>query len=278
MATLALALLVYAAVSGRLDGTPITAAMVFVAFGLIVGAEALGLVEPRPRRGGRAARRGDAGGRPVRGRRAHRPPRASPRAVGSHPAARHRAAADARRRHCGRRRAVLGPLGSAEALLLAVILAPTDAALGQAVVTLPALPLPHPTGAERRERAERRDLRAALLHRARDRQRGGRNDRRRRRSARGRRGDRLRRRGGCRRGCRGGRRRSGRLGTAAPGTPGSRSSRSRRPRSHTASPRRSAGRASSRRSSAAWCSAGCSMVTARGREPDRGERRRSSAQ
>ena len=45
MATLALALLVYAAVAGRHDGTPVTAAMVFVAFGLIVGPEALGLLE-----------------------------------------------------------------------------------------------------------------------------------------------------------------------------------------------------------------------------------------
>src|SRR5213078_882612 len=36
--------------------------------------------------------------------------------------------------------AVLGSLAWPEALLLAVILAPTDAALGQAVVTLPALP------------------------------------------------------------------------------------------------------------------------------------------
>ena len=36
---------------------------------------------------------------------------------------------------------VFGTLGWPEALLLAVILAPTDAALGQAVVTLPSLPL-----------------------------------------------------------------------------------------------------------------------------------------
>ncbi|WP_174186998.1 cation:proton antiporter [Nocardia barduliensis] len=37
---------------------------------------------------------------------------------------------------------VLGELSWPEALLLAVVLAPTDAALGQAVVTLPVLPLP----------------------------------------------------------------------------------------------------------------------------------------
>ena len=45
--TIALALLAFAAVSGRLDGTPITGPMVFTAFGLLVGGDALGLVDPR---------------------------------------------------------------------------------------------------------------------------------------------------------------------------------------------------------------------------------------
>ena len=46
VATLAVVFLAYAAVSGRVDGTPLTAAIVFVAFGLIVGPEALGLLKP----------------------------------------------------------------------------------------------------------------------------------------------------------------------------------------------------------------------------------------
>ena len=45
--TIALALLAYAAVSGRLDGTPITGPMVFTAVGLLVGADTLGLVDPK---------------------------------------------------------------------------------------------------------------------------------------------------------------------------------------------------------------------------------------
>jgi sodium/hydrogen antiporter len=45
LATLALALLTYAAVAGRLDGTPVTPAMVFIAFRLLVGPEALGLLD-----------------------------------------------------------------------------------------------------------------------------------------------------------------------------------------------------------------------------------------
>ena len=44
--TIALALLAFAAVSGRLDGTPITGPMVFTAVGLLVGADTLGLVDP----------------------------------------------------------------------------------------------------------------------------------------------------------------------------------------------------------------------------------------
>ena len=46
LATIALALLAFAAVSGRVDGTPLTPAIVFVALGLLVGPEALGLLEP----------------------------------------------------------------------------------------------------------------------------------------------------------------------------------------------------------------------------------------
>ncbi len=44
--TIAVALLAYAAVSGRLVGTPITGPMLFTAFGLLVGVDTLGLVDP----------------------------------------------------------------------------------------------------------------------------------------------------------------------------------------------------------------------------------------
>ena len=126
-------------ISGRIAGTPITAAMVFTAVGLLVGSEALGLVEVAP-----AERRSSCS--PKRRLRwsCSRTPRGSTCA---------RYAASSR---C---RALLGiglpltlvagfvvalvvfpELFWAEALLLAVILAPTDAALGQAVVTLMRLP------------------------------------------------------------------------------------------------------------------------------------------
>ena len=138
--TIALALLGYAAVSGRLEGTPITGPMVFTAVGLLVGADTLGLVDPTV----------------------------------SSEAVKLLAEAtlalvlfgDASRIDLGALRdevsipvrllgiglpltlvagfgvglALLGSLSWPEALLLAVILAPTDAALGQAVVTLPRLP------------------------------------------------------------------------------------------------------------------------------------------
>ena len=51
-------------------------------------------------------------------------------------------------------------LGLLEIAILATMLAPTDAALGKAVVTAESVPLQDPRGAERRERPERRHLRA----------------------------------------------------------------------------------------------------------------------
>jgi len=48
VAVVALTLLAFAAISGRIAGTPITAAMVFTAVGLIVGSEALGLIDVPP--------------------------------------------------------------------------------------------------------------------------------------------------------------------------------------------------------------------------------------
>ena len=138
--TIALALLAYAAVSGRLDGTPITGPMVFTAFGLLVGGDALGLVDPRV--SSEAVKLlaeatlalvlfGDASRIDLR-------------------ALRDEVSIPARLLGFGLPLTLvagfgvglvlLGALTWPEALLLAVILAPTDAALGQAVVTLPRLP------------------------------------------------------------------------------------------------------------------------------------------
>ncbi len=138
--TIALALLAFAAVSGRLEGTPITAPMVFTVIGLIVGADTLGLVDPAV--SGEAVKLlaeatlalvlfGDASRIDLR-------------------ALREEMSIPARLLGLGLPLTLLvgfgvglvllGTLSWPEALLLAVILAPTDAALGQAVVTLPRLP------------------------------------------------------------------------------------------------------------------------------------------
>jgi NhaP-type Na+/H+ or K+/H+ antiporter len=140
LATVALALLGFAVISGRIAGTPITAAMIFTGVGLLVGSDALGLVEPAPA-----------------GETVKLLAEATLALV---------LFADASRIDVGALRGelsvplrllgiglpltlvagflvalvVLPELLWAEALLLAVILAPTDAALGQAVVTLTRLP------------------------------------------------------------------------------------------------------------------------------------------
>ncbi|AWG97252.1 cation:proton antiporter [Rhodococcus ruber] len=133
-------LLVFAAISGRVAGTPITAPIVFTAGGLLVGGEAAGLIDV------------DAASETVKllaevtlalvlFSDASRVDLSALRTEISLPArllglglpltiAAGFAAA----------LVVLGDLAWPEALLLAVILAPTDAALGQAVVTLPILP------------------------------------------------------------------------------------------------------------------------------------------
>ena len=140
LATIAVALLAFAAISGRLEGTPITPAMLFVAVGLLAGSEALGLIELSPH------------GEPVK-----LLAEATLTVVLFADASR----IDLRtlRREIAFPVRLLGiglpltlvaglvvaialfaDLAWPEALLLAVILAPTDAALGQAVVTLPRLP------------------------------------------------------------------------------------------------------------------------------------------
>jgi sodium/hydrogen antiporter len=140
LAAVALTLLAFAAISGRIAGTPLTAAMVFTAVGLLVGSEALGLIDVAP------------AGEPVK-----LLAEATLALVLFADAAR----IDVRALR-GELSVPLRLLGIglpltlvagfvlalvvfpellwAEALLLAVILAPTDAALGQAVVTLMRLP------------------------------------------------------------------------------------------------------------------------------------------
>ena len=139
---IALALLAFAAVSGRLDGTPITGPMVFTAFGLLVGGDALGLVDPRV--SGEAVKLlaestlalvlfGDAARIDLRALRGEVSLPARLLGIGLPLTL----AAG-----FGVGLVLLGSLAWPEALLVAVILAPTDAALGQAVVTLPRLPSP----------------------------------------------------------------------------------------------------------------------------------------
>lgn len=140
LATLAVVLLAFATISGRIEGTPITAPMFFTAAGLLVGVDALGLVDLAP--SGETAKLlaeatltlvlfADASRIDLR-------------------ALRGELAVPVRLLGIGLpltlgagflvALAVFGSLAWPEALLLAVILAPTDAALGQAVVTLPRLP------------------------------------------------------------------------------------------------------------------------------------------
>ena len=141
LATLALALLAFAAISGRIAGTPITSAMVFTGVGLLVGADALGLVDLAPE--GETVKLlaeatltlvlfSDASRIDVRALRGELgiPARLLGIGLPLTLVAGFLAALG-----------VLGELTWAEALVLAVVLAPTDAALGQAVVTLPRLPL-----------------------------------------------------------------------------------------------------------------------------------------
>jgi NhaP-type Na+/H+ or K+/H+ antiporter len=141
LATLAAILLAYAAVSRRLDGTPVTAAMVFTTAGLLVGADALGLVDP------------DADGFAVKTL-----AEATLAVVLFSDAS--RIDLRALRGDLGLPTRLLGiglpltilagfvaavvlldGLAWPEALVLAIVLAPTDAALGQAVVTLKRLPV-----------------------------------------------------------------------------------------------------------------------------------------
>jgi NhaP-type Na+/H+ or K+/H+ antiporter len=137
---IAVAVLGYAAVSKRLEGTPVTAAMVFTTVGLIVGSSAGGLINGDP-----AAETvkllaeatlavvlfGDAARIDLRALRGELLVPARLLGIGL-PLTIAAGFATAL--------VLFGSMDWPEALLLAVILAPTDAALGQSVVTLPSLP------------------------------------------------------------------------------------------------------------------------------------------
>ncbi len=140
LAVVALALIAFGVVSRRVHGTPITPAIIFVGIGLVVGSQALDLFDPSPT------------GEPIR--------------VLAEATLTLVLFADASRINMRTLRreytvparllgiglpltiafgallaaTLFGALSVPEALVLAVLLAPTDAALGQAVVTEPRLP------------------------------------------------------------------------------------------------------------------------------------------
>ncbi|MGH3136803.1 MAG: cation:proton antiporter, partial [Gaiellaceae bacterium] len=140
LATLALILLGFAAISGRIEGTSITAPLVFMAVGLIVGERALGVIDI-DQHGEEIKVLTEATLTVVLFSEASR--------IDLHEL-RGEAGIPARLLGIGLpltliagfgvAMILLGDLAWAEALLLAVILTPTDAALGQAVVTLDRLP------------------------------------------------------------------------------------------------------------------------------------------
>ncbi len=141
LAVVAAILLGFAAVSARIDGTWITAPMVFTTAGLIVGVEALGLVDPSAT-GIEVKTLAEATLAVVLFSDASRIDLRALRQTLGIPA---------RLLGIGLpltilagflvALAILGDLAWPEALVLAIILAPTDAALGQSVVTSPRLPV-----------------------------------------------------------------------------------------------------------------------------------------
>jgi sodium/hydrogen antiporter len=140
LAAIAATLLAYAAVSRALEGTPLTPAIFFTAAGLLLGADALGIVDVQP---STAAVKilaeatlavvlfADASRIDLRALRGEY--RVPARLLGIGLPLTIAAGV-------GVALLVFAQLAWPEALVLAVALAPTDAALGQAVVTLPSLP------------------------------------------------------------------------------------------------------------------------------------------
>jgi NhaP-type Na+/H+ or K+/H+ antiporter len=137
---IAVVILAFAAVSRRLDGTSVTAPMVFMGAGLVLGAKAAGLVNPSS--SGATVKLlasatlavvlfGDAARIDLRALREEF--RLPSRLLGIGLPLTIAAG-------FGVALVLFGSLGWPEALVLAIVLAPTDAALGQSVVTLPSLP------------------------------------------------------------------------------------------------------------------------------------------
>ena len=140
LAVVALALIGFGVVSRRVDGTPITAAIVFVGVGLVVGAEGLDLLDESPTGGAvkvlaeatlTVVLFADASRIDLRTLRREYAVPARLLGIGLPLTIAFGAAIGA---------ALFGVLSVSEAVVLAVVLAPTDAALGQAVVTEPRLP------------------------------------------------------------------------------------------------------------------------------------------
>ncbi|WP_328412108.1 cation:proton antiporter [Nocardia sp. NBC_00403] len=137
---IATVLLAYSAVSGRIAGTPITGPIVFTAAGLILGGNAVGLIGIHTTAETVRLLAEVTLGLVL----------FSDASQVNLPSLRSEISLPARLLGIGlpltivagfgAALVVLGDLAWSEALLLAVILAPTDAALGQAVVTLPILP------------------------------------------------------------------------------------------------------------------------------------------
>jgi NhaP-type Na+/H+ or K+/H+ antiporter len=140
LAVVALALIAFGAVSRRVDGTPLTPAIIFAGIGLLVGARALGLVDVPPN--GEQVRVlaeatltvvlfADASRIDLRQLKLEYAVPARLLGIGLPLTIAVGALLGV---------AFFGALTLPEALVLAVLLAPTDAALGQAVVTEPRLP------------------------------------------------------------------------------------------------------------------------------------------
>ncbi len=138
--TIALVVLLYATFSKRLDGTPVTAAMVFTAAGLLAGSKIFDVVSLDPKHEAvkllaeatlAAVLFGDAARINLRALRGEYLLPARLLGIGLPLTI-----------VAGLLAALIlfGSMAWPEALVLAVVLAPTDAALGQAVVTLPSIP------------------------------------------------------------------------------------------------------------------------------------------
>ena len=140
LAVVALALIAFGVISRRVDGTPVTPAMIFVGVGLLVGAQALDLLDTSPT--GESVKLlaeatltvvlfADASRIDMRTLRREYVVPARLLGIGLPLTIAFGALIAA---------VLFGALSVPEALVLAVLLAPTDAALGQAVVTEPRLP------------------------------------------------------------------------------------------------------------------------------------------